>query len=94
MLHILECNYLTVLVKPVYEKPIDTAEDIIERGITIIDFPGRESMVETLKKSPFPLTRKLAENTYVAKVVFYFKLTQDIHNHSHGLSGMIYSRIG
>ena len=69
LLHILECNYLTVLVKPVYEKPIDTAEDIIERGIKIIDLPGTESMVETLKKSPFPLTRKLAENTYVVKVV-------------------------
>ena len=69
LLHILECNYLTVLVKPVYEKPIDTAEDIIERGITIINVPGRESMVETLKKSPFPLTRGLAENTYVAEVV-------------------------
>ena len=69
LLHILECNLLTVLVKPVYEKPIDTAEDILERGVKIINYPGRESMVETLKKSPFPLTRKLAENTYVTKVV-------------------------
>ena len=58
-----------MLVKPVYEKPIDTAEDIIERGIKIIYTPGAESMVENLKKSPFPLTRKLAENTYVPKVV-------------------------
>ena len=31
LLHILECNYLTVLVKPTYEKPVDSAEDIIER---------------------------------------------------------------
>ena len=76
LLHILECNYLTVLVKPVYEKPIDTAEDIIERGIKIIYAPGTESMVETLKKSPFPLTRKLAENTYVTKVMFHLKLIQ------------------
>ena len=68
LLHILECNYLTVLVKPVYEKPIDTAEDIIERGITIIDFPGRKSMVNMLKKSPFQITRALAESTYVSKV--------------------------
>ena len=66
--HIFECNYLTVLVMPVYEKPIDTAEDIIERDITILSYPGSESIVETLKKSPFPLTRKLAENTYVTKV--------------------------
>ena len=68
MLHILECNYLTVLVKPVYEKPIDTAEDIIERDMTIIGIPGTESLVETLKRSPFPLTRALAENTHVTKV--------------------------
>ena len=68
LLHALECNYLTVLVKPVYEEPIDTAEDIVERGITIITGPGGESMVEASKKSPFPLTRALAENTYATKV--------------------------
>ena len=72
LLHILECNLLTVLVKPVYEKPIDTAEDIIGRGIEVISYPGRESIVENLKKSPFPLTRELAENTYVTKVVICF----------------------
>ena len=74
LLHILECNYLTVLVKPVYEKPIDTAEDIIERGMKIIDIPGIESMIETWKNSPFPLTRAIAENTYVAKVKFSFQI--------------------
>ena len=69
LLHILECNYLTTLLKPVHEKPIDTAEDIIERGINIINIPGYESIVQTLRKSPFPLTRALAENAYVTKVV-------------------------
>ena len=69
LLHILECNILATLLKPVYEKPVDSAEDIIERGIKIIGFTGQESMVEALKKSPFPLTRALAENTYVPKVV-------------------------
>ena len=68
LLHILECNYLTVLVKPVYEMPIDTAEDIIERGITTLMCPGVESMVEMDKKSPSPLTRAIAEKTYVAEV--------------------------
>ena len=71
LLHILECNILATLLKPVYEKPIDTAEDIIEKGIKIIAYPGQESVVEALKKSPFPLTRALAENTYVAKVVIF-----------------------
>ena len=71
LLHILECNILTTLLKPVYEKPIDTAEDIVEMGVFIIDAPGRESVVETLKRSPFPLTRALAENTIVTEVVIF-----------------------
>ena len=69
LFHILECNFLAVLVKQNYEKPIDTAEDIIERGMKIIGYPGGESLVETSKNSIFPLTRALAELTYVAKVV-------------------------
>ena len=68
LLHILECNYLTVLLKPVYDKPVDTAEDIIERGMQIINSVGRESIIEMLKKSPYPNTRKLAESTIVPKV--------------------------
>ena len=48
---------------------IDTAEDILERGIKILYSPGTDSMVETLKQSPFPLTRKLAENTFVPQVL-------------------------
>ena len=64
LLHILECNYLTVLVKPVYEKPLDTIEDIVERGIANIETPGRESIVAELEKSPFLLTGKIAANTY------------------------------
>ena len=69
LLHILECNYLTVLVKPVYEKPIDTVEDIIERGLTIIDTPGTQDKIYNLKQSPSPLTRKLAELMITAEVV-------------------------
>ena len=90
LLHILECNYLTVLVKPVYEKPIDTAEDIIERGITILTGPGSESIFEDLKKSPFPQTRKLAELTHVPKVniVFILNYKSISSDDSHGKSLM------
>ena len=68
LLHILECNILATLLKPVYEKPIDTAEDIIERGITIIAQDAARLETEIMKKSPEPLIRALAENTYVTKV--------------------------
>ena len=70
LFHMFECNYFTMLMKPTYETPIDTAEDILDRGLAIIDVPGRESMVHMLKKSPFYITRTLAERTIVPKVIF------------------------
>ena len=66
--HILKCNFLTMLIKPNYEKPVDTAEDILDRGLSVIKFPGAEATVEALKNSPLPLTRGLAEMSIVPKV--------------------------
>ena len=42
----LEANYLTILMKPSYEKPVDTAQDIIDMDLTV-SILGRESLVET-----------------------------------------------
>ena len=64
----LESNYLTMLVKPTYEKPVDTAQDVLERGLGVIWSPGIESIKEEMEKSPFKLTRELAEIAVVAKV--------------------------
>ena len=33
--HILLSNYLTVLIKPSYEAPVDTAQDVWDRGLII-----------------------------------------------------------
>ena len=68
LLHILECNYLTVLVKSTYEKPVDTAEDIIERGLTIIAPPISGAYAEMAKKSPFESVRQLGELYYIPTV--------------------------
>ena len=38
-----ESNYLTMLMKPTYEKPVDTAQDILDRGLTIVWPPGTDS---------------------------------------------------
>ena len=73
LLHILECNYLTVLLKPVYEEPVDTAEDVIERGLTIIKTPTARALVEAAKKSPFELTRKMAELSYIPTVIIFIR---------------------
>ena len=68
--HMLEANFLTILLKPVYEKPVDTALDILDRGLTVISYPGAEALVERLKNSPFYVTRTLAERTIVPWVIF------------------------
>ena len=64
-----ESTYLTMLMKPTYEKPVDTAEDIIDRGVKIINIPGTESLVEIEKNSPYYITRTIAERTIVPKVI-------------------------
>ena len=70
LLHMLESNYLTILLKPYFEKPVDTAEDIIDRGLNIIYYPGSEAIVEQLKNSPLEVDRALAERRVVPKVIF------------------------
>ena len=65
-----ESMYFTMLMTPTYERPIDTAEDVIYSGLAVLSSPGTESIVETQKNSPYVVTRSLAELTVVAKVIF------------------------
>ena len=66
----LEANYLSILLKPNYGKAVDTPQDVLDRGLTVIGDFGGESMVETMKNSPVKFHRELAEMTIVAKVIF------------------------
>ena len=65
-----EANYLSILLKPNYEKAIDIAQDVLDRGLTVATYPGRESLVESWKNSPSTITSELAKQTIVAKVIF------------------------
>ena len=70
LLHMFESIFLSMLMKPVYETPIDTAQDVLDRGLPVIYPPGRESLVEIYKNSPSSITSQLAERAIVAKVIF------------------------
>ena len=70
LLHMLEANFLTMLLKPNYEKPVDFEQDILDRGLRLITVVGGESKVETWKISPAETTRRLAGVTDVPKVIF------------------------
>ena len=64
-----ESIYLTMLVRPIYEKPIDTAEDILDSGLNILYLPGTEAIVELTKNSPSIISRALADRIVIAKVI-------------------------
>ena len=68
--HMLEANFLTILLKPVYENPIDTAQNVLDRGLAIIYPPNYQPVVETRKNSLDYIERTLAERTIVPKVIF------------------------
>ena len=58
LLYFLTSNYLSVLVKPSYDKPVETAEDVIARNLTILGPPKTDSIVEADKK-PLPPVKEL-----------------------------------
>ena len=69
LLHMLESNYLGILVKPSYEKPMDTALDVLDRGVTILWYPYYDWYKEMqLTQNESKVLRDLAENVYVARV--------------------------
>ena len=69
----LESNYLTMLMKPTYEKPVDSQEDIIDMGLNVIYPPGFESTVKEILNDPSSSdkARKIAERVIVPKVIFF-----------------------
>ena len=69
LLHFLESNYLTLLLKQNYEKPVDTPQDILDKGLEVLWPPGYD--VISLERSPTSTMRALAERVFVPKVIFF-----------------------
>ena len=67
ILHFLLCNYLTVLLRPSYEEPVETARDLIRRGITPFLSPGSEIWVQFFAASPDPNYQELSRRFVIAK---------------------------
>ena len=65
-----ESNFFTMLMKPTYERPIDTPQDIIDRGLTVVWGPGTGSLLEELKNSSSAIQRALTDLTAVPTVIF------------------------
>ena len=70
MQHFFECSSLVILLKKNYEKPVESAQDVLDRDLRVVFTPGTESIVEIMKNSPSAVNRALVKRTVVPKVIF------------------------
>ena len=65
ILHFLLSNYLTVLLRPSFEEPVETAEDLINRNITVftkLDETDTEFWKQFLENSPNENYKEISRN--------------------------------
>ena len=67
ILHFLLCNWLTVLLTPSYEEPVETAKDLIQRGITPFLSPGSEIWKQFFEASNDTNYQEISRRLVVAK---------------------------
>ena len=54
ILNFLLFNFLTVLLRPSYEKPVETAGDLLNRNITPFHNPIGKIFIPLFENSPYP----------------------------------------
>ena len=67
VLHFLLSNYLTVLLRPSYEAPVDTAKELVDRNITPFYFPGGQIWRQFFAAFPDENYNKIAERLVIPK---------------------------
>ena len=67
ILHFLLCNWLTVLLTPSYEDPVETANDLIERDIIPFYNPGGEIWRQFFAASSDPNYQEISRRLNLPK---------------------------
>ena len=67
ILHFLLCNFLTVLLRPRYEEPVETAKDLIKRDIIPFYVPESEIWRQFFAASPDPIYQEISRRLIIAK---------------------------
>ena len=84
ILHFLLSNYLTVLLRPNYEEPVDTAADLIRRNLVPVVRNNEEIFRQIFANSPDPDYQELSRRLCVAEQ--FNKRVNLIHNKSECLT--------
>ena len=67
ILHFLLSNYLSVLLRPSYEEPVDTAADLIKRDITPLMSFNSEIYKQIFAASPDPIYQEISKRLVIVK---------------------------
>ena len=67
ILHFLLCNFLTVLLTPSYEEPVETAKDLVKRDIIPFYGPGGEIYKQFFAASQDPIYQEISRRLVIAK---------------------------
>ena len=67
ILHFLLSNYLSILLRPSYEKPVETAADLIERDIIPFYDPGGDLLKQFFETSTDPIYQEISRRLVLAK---------------------------
>ena len=65
MIYFYLANFLTVLLRPQYSEPVDTAQQVLDRGLVPFVFGGGGYMMHLLLSSPLPVLQELGNKTIV-----------------------------
>ena len=65
ILHFLLANYLTVLLRPSYEEPVETAADLIKRDLIPFFSPGGEILIQFFAASTDPNYQKISKRLVI-----------------------------
>ena len=67
ILHFLLSNYLTVLLRPSFEEPVDTAADLIKRDIIPFLPPGADYLIRFFADAPDPIYQEISRRFVTTK---------------------------
>ena len=61
------CNVLPVILRANFDDPVDSAQDIVDRNLTLFDVPGADMWQQWLATHANPLYRKISETTIISE---------------------------
>ena len=89
ILHFLLSNFLTVLLRPGYEQPVETVADIVKKDIIPILWPEGESWISFFADSPDPNYQEISRR------ILHVKDWDEYYNLVHKVTSTgLYTEIG